>query len=178
MHSLWALLVLQHELKLRCLKTNNSVLFIPLQLHVILSFAASEHTLTFGKSSGSIIYHQFFFYMALQPNHGLWPPHSRGFRDHTHDAPHSIGLLWTSDQTVAETSTWQHTTLTTDKHPCHRWDSNSRSQQASGRRPTPWTARPLGPAHHQVIGWKILSCCSHCIAFCRDFRTNSNLYLV
>ena len=32
---------------------------------------------------------------------------------------------------VAETSTWQHTTLTTDKHPCPRWDSNPRSQQAS-----------------------------------------------
>jgi hypothetical protein len=27
------------------------------------------------------------------------------------------------------------------------WDSNPRSQQASGRRPTPWTARPLRPAH-------------------------------
>ena len=34
----------------------------------------------------------------------------------------------------AETSTWQHTTLTTDKYPCPRWDSNPRSQQASGRR--------------------------------------------
>ena len=34
------------------------------------------------------------------------------------DAPQSIGLLWTSDQLVAETSTWQHTTLTTDRHPC------------------------------------------------------------
>jgi hypothetical protein len=32
--------------------------------------------------------------------------------------PHSVGLLWTSDQLVAETCTWQHTTLTTDKHPC------------------------------------------------------------
>jgi hypothetical protein len=32
------------------------------------------------------------------------------------DAPHSVGLLWTSDQPVAETSTWQHTTLTTNIH--------------------------------------------------------------
>jgi len=30
-----------------------------------------------------------------------------------------------------------HTTLTTDRHPCPRWDSNPLSQQASGRRPTP-----------------------------------------
>jgi len=53
------------------------------------------------------------------------------------DAPQSVGLLWTSDQSVAETSTWQHTTLTTDKHPCPRWDSNPQSQQASCWRPTP-----------------------------------------
>jgi len=53
------------------------------------------------------------------------------------DAPQSVGLLWASDQLVTDTSTWQHKTLTTDKHPCPRWDSNPRSQQASGRRPTP-----------------------------------------
>jgi len=53
------------------------------------------------------------------------------------DASQSVGLLWTSDQSVAETSAWQHTTLTTDKHPCLWWDSHPRSQQARGRRPTP-----------------------------------------
>jgi len=59
------------------------------------------------------------------------------FLDHTHnDALQSVGLLWTSDQLVAKASTWQHTTFTTDKHPCPRWDSNRQSQQASGRRPT------------------------------------------
>ena len=58
------------------------------------------------------------------------------FLDHTHnDAPQSVGLLWTSDQLVAETSTCQHTTLTTDKYLCPWWDSNPRSQQVSGRRP-------------------------------------------
>jgi hypothetical protein len=34
------------------------------------------------------------------------------------DTPHSVGLLWTSNRLVAETSTWQHTTLIIDKHPC------------------------------------------------------------
>jgi len=29
------------------------------------------------------------------------------------------------------------TTLTTDRHPCRRWDSNPQSQQASSRRPMP-----------------------------------------
>jgi len=36
-------------------------------------------------------------------------------RSHS-DTPHSIGLLWTSDQPVAENSTWQQTTLTTNRH--------------------------------------------------------------
>jgi hypothetical protein len=37
----------------------------------------------------------------------------------SHTTTHqSVGLLWTSDQLVAETSTWQHTTLTADRHPC------------------------------------------------------------
>jgi len=34
------------------------------------------------------------------------------------------------------------TTLTTDRHPYRRRDSKPQSQQASGRRPTPQTARP------------------------------------
>ena len=42
----------------------------------------------------------------------------RGFLITHNDAPQSIGLLWTSNQLVAETSTWQHATLATDKHPC------------------------------------------------------------
>ena len=56
------------------------------------------------------------------------------FRDHT---PHSVGLLWTRDQPDADTSTWQHTPLARDKHPCPRRDSNPQAQQSSGRRPTP-----------------------------------------
>jgi len=36
-------------------------------------------------------------------------------RSHS-DTPHSVGLLWTSDQPDAETSTWQHTTLSRDIH--------------------------------------------------------------
>jgi hypothetical protein len=67
---------------------------------------------------------------------GPRPPHFSRLRDHTLDTPQSVGLPWTSDQLVAETSTWQHTTLTRDRHPCLRRDSNPQSQQASGRRPT------------------------------------------
>jgi len=55
------------------------------------------------------------------------------FLDHTHsDAPRSVGLFWTSDQLVAEASTWQHTTLTIDKHPC---PSRIRTHNSGGERP-------------------------------------------
>jgi hypothetical protein len=37
-------------------------------------------------------------------------------RSHS-DTPHSVGLLWTKYRPVAETSTWKHKTLTTDRHP-------------------------------------------------------------
>jgi hypothetical protein len=59
--------------------------------------------------------------------------------DHTqtHTHTHLVGLLWTSDQSVAETSTWQHKTLKTERHPYYQRDSNPRSEQASGHRPTP-----------------------------------------
>jgi hypothetical protein len=62
-------------------------------------------------------------------------------RSHS-DTPHSVGLLWTSDQPDAETSTWQHTTLTGDRHPCFRRDSNPQSQRAA----TDLCLRPLGSA--------------------------------
>ena len=73
-----------------------------------------------------------FFFVALWPNvsHGLLILEV----SRSHTTTQSVGLLWMSAQQVAETSTWQHTTLTTDKHPCPHWDSNPRSQQASGRR--------------------------------------------
>jgi hypothetical protein len=44
-------------------------------------------------------------------------------RSHS-DTPHSVGFLWTSDQSDAETSIWQHATRTTDRHPCPRRCSN------------------------------------------------------
>ena len=46
------------------------------------------------------------------------------------------GLLWKRDRPVVETSTWQHTTFTRDRHPCLWRDSNPQSQQASAHRPT------------------------------------------
>ena len=84
------------------------------------------------------------------------------FLDHTQrHTTVSVGLLWTSDQPVAKTSTWQHTTLTTerqtdrqtDRHPCPRQDSKPQSQQGSSHRSTPYTERALGsvPKHIFVL---------------------------
>jgi hypothetical protein len=50
-----------------------------------------------------------FFPMARQPLGGLGlvilRSHDHTIHDHTLDTPHSVGLLWTRDQLVAETST-------------------------------------------------------------------------
>jgi hypothetical protein len=46
----------------------------------------------------------------------LWLLRSRGFLITHNDAPKSVGLLWTSDHLVAETSTWQHSTHKTIIH--------------------------------------------------------------
>ena len=77
-------------------------------------------------------------------------------RSHS-DTQHSAGFLWTSDQPVAETSTWQLTTPTRNRHPCSRRDSNPQSQERNGRWPTPWTARPLGSAWKPIrpTKWKV-----------------------
>jgi hypothetical protein len=50
-------------------------------------------------------------------------------RSHSLDTPQSVELLRTSDQSEAETSIGQHTTLTTDKYPCLRQDSKLQFQQ-------------------------------------------------
>ena len=50
----------------------------------------------------------------------VWPllsTHCRCTWSHS-NTRHSVGLLWTGDQPVAETSTWQHTSLTRDRYSC------------------------------------------------------------
>jgi hypothetical protein len=46
----------------------------------------------------------FIIFSGSAAQRGLWPPRSQGLVI-THDAPQLVGLLWTSDQLVAETST-------------------------------------------------------------------------
>jgi hypothetical protein len=61
---------------------------------------------------------------------GLWPPRPRSFLI-THDAPQSVGLLWTSDQLVTETSTWQHTKHTTNVHALGGIRTHDRNRRAA-----------------------------------------------
>jgi len=54
----------------------------------------------------------FVCFWCESPPSGPGPPHSWGFRITHDDAPQLVQLLWMSDQPVAETCTWRHTTLT------------------------------------------------------------------
>jgi hypothetical protein len=65
----------------------------------------------------SIICINIIIFSGSAAQRGLWPPRPRGFLITRHDSTQSVGLIWTSDQLVAETSTWQHT-HTHNKHPC------------------------------------------------------------
>ena len=90
----------------------------------------------------------FFFFTFVWP---LLPTHCRcrvlvlhlivlnGAHTHT---PHSVGLSWTKDRPVAETSTRHRTTFTRERRAWPRRNSNPQSQNANGRRPTPeWTGK-------------------------------------
>jgi hypothetical protein len=79
--------------------------------------------------TGSLVCYVLFS-MARHPLLGQGRLIIEASRSHSYP-PHSVGLLWTSDQPDAETSTWQHTTITTDRHPCLRRVSKPQSQQAS-----------------------------------------------
>ena len=82
--------------------------------------------------------------VALRPNAGHGLPILEFSRSHTathHSRQDSSGRVIS----VSQRSLPDNTQNSQQIRPCPRWDSNSQSQQASGRRPTPQTARPLGP---------------------------------
>jgi hypothetical protein len=54
-------------------------------------------------SSATTVY-LIFFYGSTAPFRVLRPPHFEVSRSHFLDTPHSVGLLWTRDQLVAEIS--------------------------------------------------------------------------
>jgi len=63
------------------------------------------------------VYLYYHFFLGATAPCGPGPPHLRSLEITQNDAPKSVGLLWTSDRSVAEISTWWHTTQT-DRDPC------------------------------------------------------------
>ena len=75
---------------------------------------------------------QKLFFCGAPAQLGAKPPYCWGFKithnyTHTHTHTHPVRLLRTSDQHLAQTSTWQHTTITEDEHPRTQRDSNLQS---------------------------------------------------
>ena len=85
---------------------NSDTLFLRNQSHVVFYLAGQGAEV--GRWLGFL-----FFSCGAAAQRGPWPPHSCGYWITQNDASQSVGLLWTSDQFVAETSTSQHTTHNT-----------------------------------------------------------------
>ena len=101
----------------------------------------------------------FCFILALQPNTCYGLLIHKVFLDHTQP-----GLLWTSDQLVAETSTWQHTTFTTDELPCP--PVGFEPTISAGERPQIYALDPAATG----IGDQL---CRHC--HCQVFTVSENV---
>ena len=85
-------------------KNGRSVTLITVCLHPLYAFMMWK---------GTILPCTLFCPTTLQPLMGYGFLTAWDSRSHS-DAPHSVGLLWTSDQPDAAISTWQHKTLTGD----------------------------------------------------------------
>jgi hypothetical protein len=72
-----------------------------------------------------------YFFLTLQPSAGYGLPVTRGFLITHNDALQSVEPFWTSDQLVAETSTWQHHTQQTNTHALRWIRTNNRSRRAA-----------------------------------------------
>jgi hypothetical protein len=58
-------------------------------------------------------YYYYYYYIIISGSAALrwlWPPRYTRFLNHPQRRATVLGLLWTCDHLVAETSTWQHTT--------------------------------------------------------------------
>jgi hypothetical protein len=78
---------------------------------------------------------------------GPGPPHSRGFWITHNEAPQSVGLFWTSDQLIAQTST-DNTQHSQDRHPCPLL-GGIRTRNLSRRATADLCLRPRGPWDRQ-----------------------------
>jgi len=101
--------------------------FVLCHRQVVQKFEQFKHQLTSQKLKK--------IFLALRPNagHGIFIHEvSRSYND----APHSIQILWTRDQLKHK--------IYNRKASMPQRGSDQQSQLESGRRPTVWTAKPLG----------------------------------
>jgi hypothetical protein len=131
--------------------------------HMLQFMIAHNHVLVTVCIACMLLISTFFTVQQLLVVHGLLI--TEASRSHS-DASRSVGLLCKSDQPDAETSTWQHTTLTRDRHPCPRWDSSPQFQQKRGHR---LSLRPRCDWDRLVANYKRVNCTrisiiiSHCL---------------
>jgi hypothetical protein len=116
--------------------THSASVFSPCTLHIFLSYFLS---LLFSYSDFFLLIHcrSTGLFLPLWVLYYWQTDRQTDRHTHTHTHTHTVGLLWTRDRTVSETSAYQHTTLTRDRSPWNRTVSNPQSQQARGLRPTP-----------------------------------------
>jgi hypothetical protein len=92
----------------------------------------------------------------------VWADSLWRFRDHTQGRT-TVGRTpldeWSARRRDLNLTT--HATLTTDKHPCPRRDSNTQYQLEIDHRHAPLTARPLGSARMSITIWKFTDKLSH-----------------
>jgi len=82
---------------------------------------------------------RYFFLWWKDPTSGLRPLFFDISTLQLDTCTHPVGLLYTSDQLVAEPTTF--TTNTKDEHLFPQRYPNPRSPHPNARRPTPWSAR-------------------------------------
>ena len=78
--------------------------------------------------------------------------HLSMIREHTQDTPHSVRVLQASDQPNTETSTWQHTTLTTNIHA----PGGIRTHNPSNRAAVDLRLRPRGHCNRLDCAFSLL----------------------
>ena len=83
----------------------------------------------------------YFFQRRCGPTGAMTSSFLR-FLDHTQRRI-TVGRTPPDERSVSRRDLYLTTHNTHNKHLCLRWDSNPRSQQASGRRPTPQTTRQV-----------------------------------
>ena len=124
--------------------------------------------------------------MAFRSGFGSWPPLSGASWSHS-DTPHSGGLVWTSDQPDAETSSRQHTTLKKGKLQCPGGIQIRNPIKRTAAQPLigPRGHRdrqPINSAREHIIeADKFFSCCriwmfiSECTAACHMCPSSTTL---